>query len=82
MVKITGIRIFPIDFILFCPRWILSGLLCFIGFFRKLSTVPDSHDPDRFFFYTIKETVWAYNHFTKRKIGKLWQCPAGLRELS
>ena len=56
--------------------------LCLIWFFRKLSTMPDSYDPDSFSFYTIKETVRTYNNFTKRKIRKFRQWPARLWELS
>ncbi len=66
----------------FCLPWILLGALRSVWFFRKLSTVPDSYDPNSFSFYTIKETVRAYNNFTKRKIGKLRQYPARLWELS
>jgi len=60
----------------------LSRVLCLIGFFRKLSTMPDSYDPDSFPFYTIEETIRTYNNFTKGKIRKFRQCPAGLWELS
>ena len=68
MVKITDIRSSKEPF---CLPWILLGALCLIWFFRKLSTVPDSYNPDIFSFYTIKEPVWTYNNFTKRKIRKL-----------
>ena len=44
--------------------------------------MPNSHDPDSFSFYTVKETVRIYDNFTKRKIRKFRQYPAGLRKLS
>ena len=44
--------------------------------------MPDSYNPDSFSFYTVEETVRSYDNFTKRKIRKLRQHPAGLRELS
>ena len=44
--------------------------------------MPHSYNPDSFPFYTVKETVRSHNNFTKRKIEKFRQCPAGLRKLS
>ena len=58
------------------------GALCLIWFSRKLSTMPDSHNPNIFSFYTVKETVRSYDNFTKREIRKFRQSPAGLRKLS
>jgi len=55
--------------------------LCLIGFSWKLSPMPDSDDPDRFFFYTVKETVRRHDNFPKREIGELRNHPAGLRKL-
>ena len=43
--------------------------------------MPDSNNPNFFSFYTVKETVRNYNNFTKRKIRKFRQYPAGLRKL-
>jgi len=44
--------------------------------------MPDSYDPDSFFFYAVEETIRSYDDFTKRKIRKFRQYPAGLRELT
>ena len=65
------------------PRFsALLGVLCLIWFFRELSTMPNSNNPNSFSFYTVKETVRGYNNFTKRKIRKFRQYSAGLRKLS
>ena len=61
---------------------LFPSALCFIRFFRNLSAMPDSYDPNSFSFYTIKETIRTHNNFTKRKIRKFRQCPARLWKLS
>jgi len=58
------------------------NILCLTRFSRQLSTLPDGNNPDIFFSNTVKKAVRGKNHFTERKIGKFWQCPAGLREFS
>ena len=60
----------------------LLGALCLIWFFRELSAMPDSNDPNILAFNTIKKAVGRYNDFAKRKVRKLGQYPAGLRKLS
>jgi hypothetical protein len=44
--------------------------------------MPDSYNPDCFFFYPVEETVRRHNPFTKRKIRKFGKPPARLRKLS
>ena len=51
-------------------------------FFRELSTMPNSNNPKISSFYTVKKTVRSYDNFSKRKIRKFRQYPAGLRKLS
>jgi len=61
--------------------WNFVGALCLVRLFRKLSTMPDSHDPDGFSLYTVKEAVGFYNNFTKREIRKFRQRSPGLGKL-
>jgi len=56
--------------------------LCLNWLPRKLSTMPDRNNPDSFSLYTVEESVWSHNHFTKWEIGKFRQYSARLRKLS
>jgi hypothetical protein len=81
----------PIDMILFMitsptytasSKVALGGHLSLVWFSRKLSAMPDSHNPDCLFFYTVKEPVRGHDNFSKGKVRKFRQRPAGLGELS
>jgi hypothetical protein len=45
----------------------------FYGLIRELSTMPYRHNPHRFVFNLIEETIGFNNHFAIRKVWELWK---------